>query len=439
VSAFKYKLREVLPSLVAEARQCRNPEIKQRFYLVKAVVESEKDIKKVCESRGVSRETFYKWGKKLLTGVGLRGLESKSRRPKTSPKQASNKTERAVCKMKKKYSFRGPDRISFHLRRERNIECPPSTVYAILKRAGLISKKYRQRKTKKHMRRYRRPILGYLQLDIKYVPYKIEGKQYYQWSVVDHHSSWRFIRCYKNKALDSLNIFLEDLEVYCPFEILQIQTDNDMVFTDKFWTLDFKPSGAHDLDQWCKRKGIEHKLIPPGLKELNGKVENTHKYDDEEFYSQHDITSLSQLERLTEDYNFIWNEQRYTKKLGWQTPFQVVKTAQWLALGFLIWMRLKYPPRYERFIETAYGKVYCGDSISLMKLKGQLAPENKFNTQDLEIKTVEGKANKTTKLTHLEKYLRFLEWDDKNNRSVIFVSPMSPIFSSLFFKTLSNV
>lgn len=434
MSALKYRLREVLPSLVAEARKCRNPEIKQRFYLIKAVAESEKDVKKACEARGVSRETFYKWGKQLLTGgVHLKSLSSKSRRPKSSPNQSSGKVERAVCKMKKKYSFRGPERISFHLKQDKGIDCPPSTVYAILKRYDLVSKKYRKRRTKKHMRRYRQPIVGYLQLDIKYVPYKIEKKQYYQWSVVDHHSSWRFIRCYKNKALDSLEKFLEDLDVHCPFEILQIQTDNDKVFTDKFWTMDFEPSGAHDLDLWCERKGIEHKLIPPGMKELNGKVENTHKYDDEEFYSQHDITSFAHLERLTIDYNLVWNEHRPTKTLGWETPLEVVKKAQWASLSYLMWMRLKYPPKQDRFIDTAFGKVYCGDSVELRATQKQLAPENKYKTQDLEIKTVEGKKNKTSKPTYLDKYLKFLEWDEKSGKCLIPVSWMSQNFSKVLY------
>ena len=421
MSALKYQLREILPSLIAEAKKCKNPEIKKRLYLVKAVVESPKGVKTVCESRGTSRETFYKWGKKLVARPRLESLESESRKPKTSPNRSSKRVERAVKKMKKTFSFMGPERISFYLERNKGLICPPSTVYAILKRMDLINKKYRSRRTKKHMKRYRRPVVGYLQMDIKYVPYKVEGKQYYQWSVVDHHSSWRFIRCYSNKSLKQLEQFLDDLEGACPFVVIQIQTDNDKVFTDKFWTDNFEPSGCHDLDEWCAKLGIEHKLIPPGMKELNGKVENTHKYDDEEFYSQHDITSLRQLELLTEAYNKRWNEERHTKTLGWKTPLEVVFESMRVALLYAVYMLTKYPPTRKIEISTATGKI--------IYVEGEIDPKTLSREPDQGSKIVEVPKKKLKKKTYTEQYLMWVDWDDKSYKVFTPVSAMSQNFS----------
>ena len=71
----------------------------------------------------------------------------------------------------------------------------------------------------------------YLQMDFKYVPYLIGGKQYYQLSAVDHCTTWRMIRVYDHLGIDSALEFLNELDYRCPFPIVQIQTDNDVAFT----------------------------------------------------------------------------------------------------------------------------------------------------------------------------------------------------------------
>ena len=79
------------------------------------------------------------------------------------------------------------------------------------------------------------------------------------------------------------------------------------------------------MDEWCRLYGCRHRLIPIGEKELNGKVENTHKYDDEEFYSQRQYQSFEKLETQTREYNEDWNENRKTKTLGWRSPAGLVE------------------------------------------------------------------------------------------------------------------
>jgi len=205
------------------------------------------------------------------------------------------------------------------------MQCPPSTVYSVLKRNKLISKEYRKQRTKKHIKRYREPVPGFFQMDFKYAPFLIGNIQYYQLSAIDHCSSWRLIRSYTNKGEAEVLEFLQELKRECPFPIFQIQTDNDAAFTDKYTVgLGLKPTGAHPMDQWCKKHGIRHKLIPIGEKELNGKVENSHKFDDEEFYSQEKINSFTELSTKTYIYNHRWNDERATKTLGWKTPNEVI-------------------------------------------------------------------------------------------------------------------
>ncbi len=141
-------------------------------------------------------------------------------------------------------------------------------------------------------------------MDFKYTPYFIDGVQTYQLSAVDHHLTWRLIRSYQSKDAIAVKWFMLELEKLCPFPIIELQTDNDTAFTDKFSSArGLEPTGLHKLDEWCTKHGVVHRLIPPGVKELNGKVENTHKQDDREFFSQARATTYLELKRFTIAYN----------------------------------------------------------------------------------------------------------------------------------------
>jgi len=326
MSSLKYRLRELLPSLSEQGKSCQDRAIKQRLYLVKAIAQSRRTIKAACEFRGVGRDRFYEWARRLLEKKSISALSPRSRKPLRSPNQTKAETEKKIVVLRNKKPFQGPERLSVALEEQYGLLVPPSTIYAVLVRKEKISKEYRERRTKKHTKRYRRPTPGYLQMDFKYVSYLIEGEQYYQLSAVDHCTSWRLIRAYRRKNEESVKAFLEEMNRLCPFPIFQIQTDNDAAFTDKYTVgLGGRPTGTHPMDEWCKLYGCRHKLIPIGQKELNGKVENTHKYDDEEFFSQIQAQSLEELERETKKHNWEWNEKRKTKTLGWRTPSELVE------------------------------------------------------------------------------------------------------------------
>lgn len=397
--SLRYQLRELLPSLGAQAGKGWGWEVKRRWYLLKAVAESSKPVKRVCELRGCSREQFYKWGKKLLETKDLKSLESGSRKPKHSPNVTSKRTANKVKKLKRKYSFMGPERISFELKDCYKLKCPPSTVYAILRREGLISQKYKKHRTKKHMKRYRRSMPGYLQVDFKHVPFKVAGQKYYQLSAVDHCTTWRMIRVYGSPSIENTYEFLNELGQRCPFPILQIQTDNDVAFTDKFTSPEMQVTGRHWFDIWCNAKEIEHKLIPPGVKELNGKVENTHKQDDDEFFSQHWFESFQQLKTLTALREHYWNEHRATKALGWQTPNQLV---------------------YKHLMGWLIVALAIQDRLNEMELINQRAKKKRKEQRKRENQLNRG----------IDRYLAWMDWDaSQYPKSIVAVSSMSRIFS----------
>lgn len=394
MSSIRYKLQKLLPNLKLEAIQNKDKKVLARWRIIQRILVSRKSILIACQAASVSSDYFYKWANRLLKGKSLNALEERSKVPHHQPFKTSIKIERKVISLRKAENYQGADRISNDLMDFHNTFCPPSTVNAILKRNGLISKKESKKLTKKHLKRYRRPLPGYLQMDFKYVPYRIDGKQFYQLSCIDHNSSWRLIRTYRYKSVESVIAFLEELRVLVPFPIIQIQTDNDTAFTDKYSSKLGVPTGNHPMDQWCSKHEIEHKLIPLGAKELNGKVENSHKQDDREFFSQSLFTTLDELQRASIAYQYRWNAVRRTKAINRLSPNEVVANSYPLALAYLEVMRSKLAPLEKPFLTI----LKSGDIIHHFK-------ENKKPTK---------KKIRTKKLSAVNRYLKYLEWDDQN-------------------------
>lgn len=97
-----------------------------------------------------------------------------------------------------------------------------------------------------------------------------------------------------------------------PFQVQAIQTDNGPEFSAQFhW---------HVQD-----KGIAHIYIKPRTPRLNGKVERSHRIDDEEFYRLvegvviHDVKSFNVKVQEWESY---YNYHRPHGALGGQSPYE---------------------------------------------------------------------------------------------------------------------
>jgi hypothetical protein len=162
------------------------------------------------------------------------------------------------------------------------------------------------------------------------------------------------------------------------------------------------------MDMWCKQNDIIHRLIPVGVKELNGKVENTHKQDDREFFSQGTYKSYESLELNTRGYNERWNGQRKTRALGNKTPNQVIETAAVRAIVLMLHLQTEKN-------KAAYNINQDGDAfIAIPK------PANRLK-----------KKIKTRKPSFVETYLKYVEWDEAKKKlpALITYPSMSQNFS----------
>ena len=408
----KEELRLMIPRLASEANQLKDAEARSRWMKIRKIALSPKSIETSCSHEGVSVDFFSKWANRLIKSRRLRSLFTRSRKPKRSPSKTKPRVEKKVLSIRRVEPYLGPLRIADTAAKIYNILVPSSTVFNILKRAGVVSKKIAEKLTKRHLKRYRRPFCGYLQMDFKYVPYKVEGRQYYQLSCVDHHSSWRLIRCYRNKDLPSVLMFLAELLRECPFYIMEIQTDNDAAFTDKFSSQGRGVTGQHAMDLWCAENRITHRLIPVGVKELNGKVENTHKQDDREFYAMGNFENYESIATNTKGYNDRWNATRATRALGKKTPNEAVYGAYVKAVALMMFIANESNQAIYRIDKN--GNIYLPIPTPKKLLKPKI---------------------KTRKISAVDKYLQYLDWDEKNKLKALIVGnpTMSQIFSLHIF------
>lgn len=139
-------------------------------------------------------------------------------------------------------------------------------------------------------------------MDVKYVPkYCYTGsdnQKFYQYTMIDEASRERFIYPYKEQSSYSTIDFVKRSIVYFGYKPKEIQTDNgaEFTFTQKCKT------HAHPLDLLCASLQINHKLIRPRTSRHNGKVERSHRNDQNRFYNYLKFYSYDDLLKQMKAY-----------------------------------------------------------------------------------------------------------------------------------------
>ena len=135
------------------------------------------------------------------------------------------------------------------------------------------------------------------------------GQRYYQFTAIDDCTRFRVLRIYDHNTATNASDFIDRVKSALPFAIKQVQTDNGSEFSSAFsWHLD-------DL-------GITHRKTKVCSPEENGKVERSHKTDEQEFYGINRFVSIQHLKKLLREWEREYNTSRQHMALGGQTPSQ---------------------------------------------------------------------------------------------------------------------
>jgi transposase InsO family protein len=297
-------------------------QVKWRIEILKHASEITKNVAKTCRHFGVSRKTFYKW-KQRYEISGEAGLCDLSRRPLNSPKETSRDAVSKILYLRQNYHF-GPSRISDYLKRYHNIQIAQSTVHRVLQRhelSRLPSNRRKYERPKNQWKRYEKQKPGHrLQVDVKFLE-RIPGslKRLYQFTAIDDCTRIRVLKIYDRCNQKTAIQFIDEVIRRLPFRVLVVQTDNGAEFQSNFhWHL-------QDLD-------IEHDYIKPRTPRLNGKVERSHRIDDQEFYQLLDKDGITDNIHLFNDKLREWedyyNFHRPHGALDGHTPYERLKQKQ---------------------------------------------------------------------------------------------------------------
>ena len=184
-----------------------------------------------CTFFGISRKTYYKWWHRYAASQWDRlSLADRSRRPHHHPRQVGTRMARRLRRWRRQTGY-GARRLAWHLRRK-GVPRVPSVygIHRVLQRAGLLT---RHRTRPKHRQRYVMPRPGdCVQVDIKYVPYRVEGRQVFQYTALDDCTRLRVARFFPELTNSAALAFLATLRAAFPFRLKTVQTDNDSTFTN---------------------------------------------------------------------------------------------------------------------------------------------------------------------------------------------------------------
>src|SRR5271157_4000521 len=123
-----------------------------------------------CRYFGISRKTFYKWFKRFVaSGKDPKALQDRSRRPKSNPKDTSQKVVNMIVKLRKQTDF-GPRRIAFYLLRDQGIKISVCGVHKVLSRKKLIKQYKRKKKKYVSYAQYIHYPGQKVQIDVKHLP-----------------------------------------------------------------------------------------------------------------------------------------------------------------------------------------------------------------------------------------------------------------------------
>lgn len=279
-------------------------ELKTRYNAV-LTYRNSGDISYVCRKYHISRISLWRWNKRF-DGT-KESLMDKSHKPKSQhPNAHTDKEIKHIKDLIRRNPSITLNEIWYKLKLNYGYTRQPVSLYRVLRRIGFYQKPKIQGTSKRHNKKYDTPKQIGLkwQIDVKYVPKECKIKnlpqdiRYYQYTCIDEASRERYLFWYEEHTPENTVDFIKRCIRYYGYKPKEIQTDNGIEFSYN----QAKIKKEHPMDIYCKEKGILHHKIRPRTPEHNGKVERSHRNDNERFYSYLQFYSLEDLRKQGANY-----------------------------------------------------------------------------------------------------------------------------------------
>lgn len=285
-----------------------------------------KGVSAAARRYNVSRQLIYRW-KKRYDGT-LESLKDRSHRPHSHPNQHTDEEIELIKRMRKKNKHTGL--VVFWVKlKQRGYTRSITGLWRMLnklelKPVKLPNPKYIPKPYEKMLYPGQR-----VQIDVKFVPdacivgeAKEQGKKFYQYTAIDEYSRFRYLEAFEEHSSYTATVFLEHMLQAFKFPVECVQTDNGMEFTKRLSNTE-NPTPTLFEDS-LKQRGIRHKLIKPYTPRHNGKVERSHRKDNEYFYASHTFFSFDDFKKQLAVHSRKYNNFPM-RPLNWHSPAYYIK------------------------------------------------------------------------------------------------------------------
>ena len=269
----------------------------------------------------VSRASVYRWRSRFNGQTS--SLRDRSRRPHRHPNQHTAEELILISNMRRRNPNAGL--VVFWVKlTNRGYSRSIVSLWRVLRRQQLLpvkppNPKYIPKPYEKMSYPGQR-----VQVDVKVVPLacivpNADGvkEKFFQYTAIDEYSRFRFVAAFKEQSTYSSVQFLDMLVKAFPFQIECIQTDNGTEFIKEF--KERKHGKPSLFEARLKQLRIKHKLIKPYTPRHNGKVERSHRKDNEYFYATHRFYSFEDFAAQLAVHNRKYNSFPM-RPLNWHAP-----------------------------------------------------------------------------------------------------------------------
>ena len=277
----------------------------------------------------LNRQYIYRWRKRYDGTV--QSLADRSHRPHSHPNQHTPEEIKLILDMRRRNPHTGL--VVFWVKlRQRGYTRSISGLYRFLRKRGQMAVKLPNPKRKPKPYEQMQYPGQRVQIDVKFVPQSCiagqeKGTQYYQYTFIDEYSRFRYLEAFEEHNTYSSTVFLLHVVKKFPYLIECVQTDNGTEFTNRLL-----PKGTDRLtlfEQTLQKLGIRHKMIRPYTPRHNGKVERSHRKDNEEFYALHSFYSFEDFKKQLAIRERASNNFPM-RPLNWLSPKQVLNSFPFL-------------------------------------------------------------------------------------------------------------
>ena len=272
------------------------------------------NVRKTCRFFGIPRSSYYVW-KAAYEREGDAGLVNKKPCAYRHPKALAPELVDLILHLRRTYHL-GPRRIVWYLERYHGRTVADATVYRTLRRHGVHRLPSRVGRRAVHTHRYEKQVPGHhIQVDVKFLTLQGPRGQRlrrYQYTAIDDATRVRALQVYPRHTQANAIRFADYFIRRFPFRIHTVRTDRGHEFQALFhW---------HLADQ-----GIRHVYIKARTPQLNGKVERSHRTDQQEFYQLLHYKGDVDLEARLAEWENFYNHQRPHGAHDGKTPYEALR------------------------------------------------------------------------------------------------------------------